>query len=104
MVYYTVDMGLNHVVKTWSEPVDYTANMLFGVPGGQDGPSGVLVCCEDRIYYKHDKAANLSIAIPRREGATEDKERKRQIVAGCLHLAKTRHEFFFFLQTEDGDV
>lgn len=104
LVYYTVDMGLNHVVKTWSEPVDYSANMLFGVPGGQDGPSGTLVCCEDRIYYKHDKAASLCIAIPRREGATEDKERKRQIVAGCLHLAKTRHEFFFFLQTEDGDV
>jgi splicing factor 3B subunit 3 len=104
LVYYTVDMGLNHVVKTWSEPVDYTANMIFGVPGGQDGPSGVLLCCEDRIYYKHDKATSLCIPIPRRKGPAEDPDRKRIIVAGCLHLAKTRHEFFFFLQTEDGDV
>ncbi|KXT17476.1 hypothetical protein AC579_5690 [Pseudocercospora musae] len=104
LVYYTVDMGLNHVVKTWSEPVDYSANMLIGVPGGQNGPSGVLVCCEDRIYYKHDKAASLAIPIPRRKGATEDPNRKRHIVASCLHLAASRREFFFLLQTEDGDV
>ncbi|KAK4631909.1 Pre-mRNA-splicing factor rse1 [Fulvia fulva] len=104
LVYYTVDLGLNHVVKSWSDTVDYTANMIFGVPGGQDGPSGVLVCAEDRIYYRHDKHASLSIPIPRRKGPTEDPNRKRIIVAGCLHLAKTRHEFFFLLQTEDGDV
>ncbi|WPH03421.1 Hypothetical protein R9X50_00630100 [Acrodontium crateriforme] len=102
LVYYTVDLGLNHVVKSWSDTVDYTANMIFGVPGGSDGPSGVLVCCEDRIYYRHDKNNPLCIAIPRRTGPTEDKERKRQIVAGCLH--KARGTFFFLLQTEDGDV
>ncbi|KJY01454.1 pre-mRNA-splicing factor rse1 like protein [Zymoseptoria brevis] len=104
LVYYTVDMGLNHVVKSWTDTVDYTANMIIGVPGGQDGPSGVLVCAEDRIYYRHDKHPALSITIPRRNGPTEDSARKRTIVAYCLHLAKTRHEFFFFLQTEDGDV
>ncbi|KAK5116447.1 hypothetical protein LTR62_007995 [Meristemomyces frigidus] len=104
LVYYTVDLGLNHVVKSWSDAVDYTANMLFGVPGGQDGPSGVLVCAEGRIYYRHDKAEPLCIPIPRRKGATEDPERKRIIVAGCLHLSKARHEFFFLLQTEDGDL
>ena len=104
LVYYTVDLGLNHVVKSWSDAVDYSANMLFGVPGGQDGPSGVLVCAEDRIYYRHDKHASLCITIPRRLGPTEDSNRKRRIVAGCLHLSKSRHEFFYLLQTEDGDV
>lgn len=104
LVYYTVDLGLNHVVKSWSDTVDYSANMVFGVPGGQDGPSGVLVCCEDRIYYRHDKNNPLCIPIPRRSGPTEDPNRKRIIVAGCLHLARQRHEFFFLLQTEDGDV
>ncbi|KAK5163433.1 pre-mRNA-splicing factor rse1 [Saxophila tyrrhenica] len=104
LVYYTVDLGLNHVVKSWSDTVDYTANMIFGVPGGADGPSGVLVCCEDRIYYRHDKSGSLCIPIPRRKGAGEDQHRKRCIVAGCLHLARTKHEFFFFLQTDDGDV
>jgi len=104
LVYYTVDLGLNHVVKSWSDSVDYSANMIFGVPGGQDGPSGVLVCCEDRIYYRHDKTSPLCIPIPRRQGPTEDPNRKRIIVSGCLHLSKARHEFFFLLQTEDGDV
>lgn len=104
LVYYTVDLGLNHVVKSWSDSVDYSANMIFGVPGGQDGPSGVLVCCEGRIYYRHEKNPALMIPIPRRRGVTEDGERKRIIVAGCLHLSRARHEFFFFLQTEDGDV
>ncbi|KAK4574916.1 pre-mRNA-splicing factor rse1 [Recurvomyces mirabilis] len=104
LVYYTVDLGLNHVVKSWSDAVDYTANMLFGVPGGQDGPSGVLVCCEGRIYYRHDKASSLCIPIPRKSGPTEDPNRKRIIVSGCLHLSRARHEFFFLLQTEDGDL
>lgn len=104
LVYYTVDLGLNHVVKSWSDTVDYTANMIFGVPGGQDGPSGVLVCCEDRIFYRHDKNPALCIPIPRRKGPTEDPQRKRIIVSGCLHLSRARHEFFFLLQTEDGDV
>lgn len=104
LVYYTVDLGLNHVVKSWSDTVDYTANMIFGVPGGQDGPSGILVCCEDRIYYRHDKASGLCIPIPRRQGPTEDPNRKRCIVSGCLHTAKSKRDFFFLLQTEDGDV
>ena len=30
--------------------------------------------------------------------------RRPIIVAGCLHVSKARHEFFFLLQTEDGDV
>lgn len=104
LVYYTVDLGLNHVVKSWSDTVDYTANMIFGVPGATDGPSGVLVCSQDRISYHHDTQRSISISIPRRQGPTEDPNRKRYIVAGCLHLNRSRHEYFFLLQTEDGDV
>ena len=104
LVYYTVDLGLNHVVKSWSDTVDYSANMVFGVPGGADGPSGAIVCCDGRLYYRHDKNSPLSIPIPRRQGATEDPNRKRCIVAGCLHLSRQRKDFFLLLQTEDGDV
>ncbi|KAF1819766.1 uncharacterized protein K489DRAFT_412467 [Dissoconium aciculare CBS 342.82] len=104
LVYYTVDLGLNHVVKSWSDPVDYSAHKLFAVPGGQDGPSGVLVCAEGRIYYRHNTQASMSIAIPRRKGLTEDQTRDRCIVAGCLHVKRSTHTFFFLLQTDDGDV
>lgn len=31
LTYYELDLGLNHVVRKWSEPVDYKANML--IPG-----------------------------------------------------------------------
>jgi hypothetical protein len=43
LVYYTVDLGLNHVVKGWSDAAHYTSNMMFAVPGGQDGPAELLV-------------------------------------------------------------
>ena len=45
LTYYELDLGLNHVVRKWSEPIDNGANHLIPVPGGSDGPGGVLVCC-----------------------------------------------------------
>ncbi|KAJ5220467.1 pre-mRNA-splicing factor rse1 [Penicillium chermesinum] len=102
LVYYELDLGLNHVVQSWSEPVDRTANMLFQVPGGADGPSGVLVCAEDNITYRHSNQDPYRVAIPRRMGPTENPERKRTIVSGVMH--RMRGAFFFLLQTEDGDI
>lgn len=43
LVYYELDLGLNHVTRRWSEQVVRSANMLVAVPGGGDGPGGVLV-------------------------------------------------------------
>ena len=102
LVYYELDLGLNHVVRKWAEPVDRTANCLFQVPGGTDGPSGVLVCAEDSIYYRHSSRPSHRVPIPRRKGATEDPNRRRVIVSGVMH--KMRGAFFFLLQTEDGDL
>lgn len=53
LTYYELDLGLNHVARKWSEPVDNGANLLIPVPGGADGPGGVLVCAENFIIYKH---------------------------------------------------
>lgn len=102
LVYYELDLGLNHVVRKWADPVDRTANLLFQVPGGADGPSGVLVCAEDNVTYRHSNQDAFRVPIPRRRGATENPERKRCIVAGVMH--KMRGAFFFLLQTEDGDL
>ncbi|KAJ4373285.1 pre-mRNA-splicing factor rse1 [Neocucurbitaria cava] len=106
IVYYELDLGLNHVVRKWSEPVDRTANILFRVPGGPTHPSGVLVCGEDTITYRrihNPKSGVHRVAIPRREGATEDPNRKRIIVCGALYT-KTKGDFFYLLQTDDGDL
>ena len=102
LVYYELDLGLNHVVRKWSDPVDRTATMLFQVPGGADGPSGVLVCGLDNITYRHSNQDPFRVPIPRRRGATENPERKRHIIAGVMH--KMRGAFFFLLQSEDGDM
>ena len=102
LVYYELDLGLNHVVRKWAEPVDRTAAKLFQVPGGADGPSGVLVCGEDNITYRHSNQEAFRVAIPRRRGILENPERKRHIVAGAMH--KMKGHFFFLLQTEDGDL
>ncbi|KAM0334203.1 hypothetical protein ACHAQA_001224 [Verticillium albo-atrum] len=105
LVYYELDLGLNHVVRKWSEPVDNTASLLFQVPGGNDGPSGVLVCGEENITYRHSNQEAFRVPIPRRRGATEDPSRKRNIVAGVMHKLKgSAGAFFFLLQTEDGDL
>lgn len=102
--FYTVDLGLNHVVKSWSDTVDYTANKVFGLPGGVNGPSGVIVCALGRIYYRHSKFPSFSVQIPRRVGPCEDPDRDRIIVAGTVHINRSRADFFYLLQTEDGDV
>ncbi|KAL4808201.1 CPSF A subunit region-domain-containing protein [Aspergillus unguis] len=102
LVYYELDLGLNHVVRKWADPVDRTSSMLFQVPGGADGPSGVLVCAEDNITYRHSNQDAFRVPIPRRQGAVENPERRRCITAGVMH--KMRGAFFFLLQTEDGDL
>ena len=105
LVYYELDLGLNHVVRKWADPVDRTASILFQVPGGTDGPSGVLVCSEDNITYRHSNQEAFRVAIPRRRGATEDPQRKRTIVAGVMHKMRgAAGAFFFLLQSEDGDL
>ncbi|KAL4078566.1 CPSF A subunit region-domain-containing protein [Scleroderma yunnanense] len=109
LTYYELDLGLNHVVRKWSEPTDPRANLLVQVPGGQvassdrfDGPSGVLVCCEDHIIYRHMDRPQHRVPIPRRKHPLEDPSRGIIIVAAVMH--KMKGAFFFLLQSEDGDL
>ncbi|GAA5896462.1 hypothetical protein JCM5296_000672 [Sporobolomyces johnsonii] len=109
LTYYELDLGLNHVVRKWSEPTDPRANLLVQVPGGQnattdkfDGPSGVLVCCEDYIIYKHQGAKEHRVPIPKRAHPLADPERGVIITSAVMH--KMRGAFFFLLQSEEGDL
>ena len=40
--------------------MDNGANMLIAVPGGGDGPGGVLVCSDNFIIYKNQVRAPCS--------------------------------------------
>ncbi|KAI0789091.1 mono-functional DNA-alkylating methyl methanesulfonate N-term-domain-containing protein [Abortiporus biennis] len=109
LTYYELDLGLNHVTRKWSEPTDSRANLLVQVPGGQssssdhyDGPSGVLVCCENHIIYRHMDVPQHRIPIPRRKEPSDDPQRGVLITAAIMH--KMKGAFFFILQSEEGDL
>lgn len=68
LTFYELDLGLNHVVRKYSEPLSNMANMLIPVPGGSEGPSGVLVCCENYMVYKNfGDQMDIKCPIPRRK-------------------------------------
>lgn len=100
LVYYELDLGLNHVARKWSSPVDNGANKLIPVPGGGDGPGGVLVAAENFLLYRHQGADELRAVLPRREDLPGD--RGVLIVAAASHRKKGYA--FFLLQSEYGDV
>nr|KAJ3423303.1 Splicing factor 3B subunit 3 [Polyrhizophydium stewartii] len=119
LTYYELDLGLNHVVRKWSEPIHRSSNHLIAVPGGTDGPSGVLVCSEGFITWKHMGQPSLRVPIPHRPdplttplaGASPGKSAEASvpgtngrviIVSSVVHRLK--RDFFILVQTEMGDV
>ena len=115
LAYYELDLGLNHVSRRWATSTHRTACCLAALPGGADGPSGVLVGGEDWIEYLHE-----SIQATPRDGTDIVKEYSRVISAiprrelhpvgkGILITRITVHrqkksKFFALAQSELGDV
>lgn len=103
LTFYELDLGLNHVVRKQSELLERFANLLITVPGGTDGPSGVLVCSENYITFKNSGAQpDISCPIPRRRNEIDDRDRTILVVAAATH--KTKNMFFVLVQTEQGDI
>ncbi|XP_048747957.1 splicing factor 3B subunit 3-like [Ostrea edulis] len=103
LTYYELDLGLNHVVRKYSESLEEHANFLISVPGGSDGPSGVLICSENYITYKNlGDQHDIRCLIPRRRNDLDDPERGMIFVCSATH--KTKSMFFFLAQTEQGDI
>ncbi|XP_077297281.1 splicing factor 3b subunit 3 isoform X1 [Arctopsyche grandis] len=103
LTFYELDLGLNHVVRKYSEPLEEHANFLVTVPGGNDGPSGVLICSENYLTYKNlGDQHDIRCPIPRRRNDLDDPERGMIFVCSATH--KTKSMFFFLAQTEQGDI
>lgn len=103
LTFYELDLGLNHVVRKYSEPLEEHANFLITVPGGNDGPSGVLICSENYLTYKNlGDQHDIRCPIPRRRNDLDDPERGMIFVCSATH--KTKSMFFFLAQTEQGDI
>jgi len=103
LTFYELDLGLNHVVRKYSEPLEEHANLLISVPGGNDGPSGVLICSENYLTYKNlGDQVDIRCPIPRRRNDLDDPDRGMIFVCSATH--KTKSMFFFLVQTEQGDI
>ena len=100
LTYYELDLGLNHMVRKWTEPISRKASLLLSVPGGNDGPSGVLICGENWVSYKHQGHPEVRTPLPRRQGTPPS--------SGLLVTATAMHKqkglFFYIIQTELGDL
>ena len=66
--------------------MDITANMLVAVPGGSDGPGGVLVLGENFVVWKNQGHQEVRAALPRRKILGE--ERSVLIVSATAHKHK----------------
>ena len=68
--------------------------------GGDTWPSGVLICGENWVSYKHQGHIEIRTALPRRHDLPP--ERGVLITAGTVH--KQKDLFFLLLQSEYGDL
>ena len=83
LTYYELYLGLNHVVRKWFQSISRTTNILVAVPGGDDGQSGVLICGENWVSYKHQGHPKIRAALPRR--ADMHVERGLLVTTGTVH-------------------
>ncbi|KAI6217434.1 hypothetical protein M3Y95_01218600 [Aphelenchoides besseyi] len=103
LTFYELDLGLNHVVRKYAEPMAEPGNLLISVPGGHDGPSGVICCCEGYLVYKNlGDQVDIRCPIPRRRNELDDSGRPIMIIASATH--KTKSLYFFMVQAENGDL
>jgi len=101
LAYYELDLGLNHVSRRWATTTHRTAYCLAALPGGMDGPSGVLVAGEDWIEYLHEGLQKKVVcAIPRRELHPPD----RGILIIQMIVHRQKKTFFALAQSELGDL
>lgn len=79
---------------------DRGASLLLPVPGGEAGPSGVLVCGENWVAYKHQDHPEVRAPLPRRK--TTPPGRGLLVTSGTLHQQPGL--FFHLIQSELGDL
>eukprot|EP01147_Barroeca_monosierra_P004133 gene4133-67_t len=102
LTFYELDLGLNHVVRKETIPLDEFGNKLIPVPGGSEGPGGVLVCSPGRLTWRtYGEHEPMAINIPRRDDPLRE---DRPPFVNCVTMHKTKRMFFFLIQTEEGDI
>ena len=96
LAYYELDLGLNNVVRKWSEVVSRSANRLIAVPGGKDEPGGVLVLSEGAVTYRDREHEAVRALLPRRKSLPSS----RQTLVVSHASYKQSNLFFILIQSE----
>jgi splicing factor 3B subunit 3 len=96
LTFYELDLGLNSVIRKQAEEVEPGANMLISVPGGNNGPGGVLVCAENWVIWQNLDQDEVRAPIPRRAGTPDEKG----LLITSFTMHKSKNLFFFLLQVE----
>eukprot|EP00756_Hemistasia_phaeocysticola_P054666 Hpha_TRINITY_DN30578_c0_g1::TRINITY_DN30578_c0_g1_i1::g.193750::m.193750/K12830/SF3B3, SAP130, RSE1; splicing factor 3B subunit 3 len=104
LVLYELDLGLYHVVRKRSVPVEQSAHHLIAVPGGEDGPGGVIVCSNNYVTYIHESEQHAPVkqVIPRRQDMLP--EQGLMTVSSVLCYPRKNMTPFFIIQSEFGDL
>lgn len=133
LAYYELDLGLNQVVRKRTARVAAESNLLLSVPGGTDGPGGVLVCSPGFVAYRNlleedDEGRLIALTEDPPDGPQPEKSngthpgaqptqlearlpyrqgsecKEPMVVAGTAYHDRKRNAFFFLLSTELGDL
>lgn len=102
LTFYEADLGLNHVTRKASEPVLPHANLLCSVPGGGDGPGGVLVFGEGALAWHRIGHPPVTARLPTRQGLPAGD--KRPVLVVSASPVRSKMGFFLLAQTEEGDL
>ncbi|CAN8069477.1 unnamed protein product [Agarophyton chilense] len=113
LVYYELDLGLNTLVRKHQSEVRDSSYVMLTVPGGDDGPGGILVCSEDYVTYRNLLEENeegnlvsknapytLEVRLPYRQYNPSG----TMVISGTMYQDRKSNDFFFLLCTEQGDL
>lgn len=94
LVIYELDLGLNHVIRRAPVAVPNSTSHIMSVPGGKEGPGGVLVFAADTVIH-HGNGNSSKVSLPRSDYDST-------IIAGTLH--QSQDLFFYIVQNQKGDL
>lgn len=103
LVYYELDLGTNTMVRKWATDVGPSAFLLVPVPGGVNGPGGVLVLCENWVLYTHNTMNGEILRTPVPHRAYADASRDVLLTA-CGTFTGRDGLYFALAQSELGDL
>ena len=101
--YYEYDLGLNNILLLKSRNIHDSSNHLIPLPGGDKGPSGIIVCSEGMIQYMAPFKENHYLPIPsRNDNNNNNNNIKSIIITSVVHQMKKG--FFILLQNQFSDI